>query len=111
MGFISIDPNKWSGPPTPPGLIHMTPGVQLQVRLLIQLTHTAYTHLAGFFRHLDDDERSESISPMWPVHAARPHPQNGPGVRCRCDLLAFQDLRVHWSVPSRWHSRRVAIRG
>jgi uridine monophosphate synthetase len=30
MGFISISPSQWSGPAPSPGLIHMTPGVQLQ---------------------------------------------------------------------------------
>jgi len=29
MGFISVDPSKWESGPTPPGLVHMTPGVQL----------------------------------------------------------------------------------
>jgi Orotidine 5'-phosphate decarboxylase / HUMPS family len=34
MGFISISPSQWSGPAPSPGLIHMTPGVQLQVGAL-----------------------------------------------------------------------------
>ena len=41
MGFISISPAQWSGPAPSPGLIHMTPGVQLQVGALPSVPHAS----------------------------------------------------------------------
>jgi Orotidine 5'-phosphate decarboxylase / HUMPS family len=42
VGFISVSPAQWSGPAPSPGLIHMTPGVQLQVGTLS--LHLSWRH-------------------------------------------------------------------
>ena len=70
MGFISISPSQWSGPAPSPGLIHMTPGVQLQVGALPHPPHAgvmsrvAMVPAAGCCMHHLNDTACCAVPPL-----------------------------------------------